>query len=74
MLKLRSRRTQPEERAVTIQKFRSSGLTQLAFRENEGVALSTFQNSWTARVRPRRAPGLQPYEFFAPSPRKSARP
>jgi transposase-like protein len=44
MPKIRSRRTSAEERAVTIRKYRSSGLTQRAFCEAEGLSVSTFQN------------------------------
>lgn len=44
MSRSQSSRTLPEERTEVIEKFRSSGLTQKAFCEREGIALSTFQN------------------------------
>lgn len=44
MSKIRTSRTRPEERAITIKRFRSSGLTQKAFCKVEGVSVSTLQN------------------------------
>lgn len=50
MSRSRERRAEPVERAAIIERFGSSGLTQIAFCKAEGISPSTFQN-WLKRER-----------------------